>query len=399
MSTDVAADDAGGASAGFAAGWLGSAMNRLDASPRYRLARKLYNRNNHLVPPTLFLGGVGWDAVTLRRIDALVDNIILAVYLGLLGAFIMLTAFDRGDKLMFKPLKHLSGWSNGAIQFLCGGLFSAYVIYYTQSASLTTASLFLLLLVGLLVANEFIWDKTEIGNLYVLFGIYFMAVFCYFTFFLPIVFGTMGYGLFVLSGIISVVIVGAMLLLLYRKGVFETTKSYLGALGVVVALLLLMNLFYVQHWIPPVPLALRHGGMYRAVDIKGDAYVLTYNATPWYAFWDNPGEEVYEYRPGDTVHCFAAVFAPTKLEASVYHRWQVYDADDKTWVDTDRIGYRVEGGRDNGYRGSTFKQNVQPGTWRVTIETEDERPIGRVNFEIVKASEGEERMLKERLYY
>jgi hypothetical protein len=399
MSTDVAADDAGGASAGFAAGWLGSVMNRLDASPRYRLARRFYSRNNHLVPPSLFLGGVGWDAATLRRIDALVDNIILAVYLGLLGAFIMLTAFDRGEKLSFKPLKQLSGWSNGAIQFLCGGLFSAYVVYYTQSASLTTASLFLLLLVGLLVANEFIWDKTDIGNLYVLFGIYFMAVFCYFTFFLPIVFGTMGYGLFILSGIISVVIVGAMLLFLYRKGIFETTRSYLGAVGVVVALLLLMNLFYVQHWIPPVPLALRHGGMYRAVDVKDDAYALTYKATPWYAFWEDPDEEVYEYRSGDTVHCFAAVFAPTELKTSVYHRWQKYDADNEAWVDTDRIGYSVEGGRDNGYRGSTFKQNVQPGKWRVTIETADERPIGRVNFEIVTADPSEERVLKERLYY
>jgi hypothetical protein len=168
---------------------------------------------------------------------------------------------------------------------------------------------------------------------------------------------------------------------------------------VVVALLLLMNLFYVQHWIPPVPLALRHGGMYRAVDVKDDAYALTYKATPWYAFWEDPDEEVYEYRSGDTVHCFAAVFAPTELKTSVYHRWQKYDADNEAWVDTDRIGYSVEGGRDNGYRGSTFKQNVQPGKWRVTIETADERPIGRVNFEIVTADPSEERVLKERLYY
>ena len=192
MSTDVAAGDPGGASAGFAAGLLGSVMDRLDASPRYRLARMVYNRHENLIPPSLFLGGVGWDAATLRRIDALVDNVILALYLALLGGFIMLTAFERNDKLSLKPLKQISGWSNGAIQFLCGGLFSAYVVYYTQSASLTTASLFLLLLVGLLVANEFMWERTGVGKLYILFGVYFLAVFCYFTFFLPIVFGAMG---------------------------------------------------------------------------------------------------------------------------------------------------------------------------------------------------------------
>ncbi|PEN12253.1 hypothetical protein CRI94_14535 [Longibacter salinarum] len=395
MSTDVAATEAAGSAAGF----LGSIMNRLDASPRYRLARLFYRRHENLLPPTLFLGGVGWDAATLRRIDAIVDNVFLAVYLALLGAFIMLTAFDRAEKLKLKPLKQISGWSTGAIQFLCGGLFSAYVIYYTQSASLTTASLFLLVLVTLLVANEFMWERTGTGNLYILFGIYFLAVFCYFTFFLPIVFGTMGYGLFILSGIVSALIVGSMLFVLFKAGVFPSTRAYAGAASVVVGLLLLVNLFYVQHWIPPVPLALRHGGMYRGVEVQGEAYALKYAKPDWYAFWEDPDEEVIEYAPGDEVHCFAAVFAPTELETNVYHRWQTWNQRTESWVSTDRIGYGVEGGRDNGYRGSTFKRNVQPGKWRVTIETEDRRPIGRVNFEIVRADTSETREYGTRLYY
>lgn len=397
MSMDVASGgDPVGASAGVAAGLLGSVMDWLDASPRYRLARMFYHRHEGLIPPSLFLGGVGWDAATLRRIDALIDNVFLAVYLALLGGFIMISALDRSGRLTLKPLKQISGWSTGAIQFLCGGLFSAYVVYYTQSASLTTASLFLLLLVGLLVANEFIWNRTF--NLFVLFGIYFLAVFCYFTFFLPIVFGTMGYGIFLLSGIVSMVVVGAMLLFLYRRGVFQSTLSYAGAMGVVVSLLLLVNVFYIQRWIPPVPLALRHGGMYRSVEVQGSAYALRYRAAPWYAFWEDADEEVFEYAPGDEVHCFAAVFAPTELETSVYHRWQKYDERRERWMDTDRIGYRVEGGRANGYRGSTYKQNMQPGTWRVTIETADERPIGRVNFEVVPADTSEAVTYRTKLY-
>jgi hypothetical protein len=395
MSTDVAAGD----TAGSAVGFLGSIMDRLEGSPRYRLARLFYHRHESLLPPTLFLGGVGWDAATLRRIDALVDNVFLAVYLTLLGAFIMLTAFDRADKLTLKPLQQVSGWSAGAIQFLCGGLFSAYVIYYTQSASLTTASLFLLLLVSLLVANEFMWERTGTGNLYILFGIYFLAVFCYFTFFLPILFGTMGYSMFILSGIISVLIVGSMLFALYRAQVFPSTKAYAGTTGLVVALLLLVNLFYVQHWIPPVPLAMRHGGVYRDVEVQDEAYALSYQKPAWYAFWEDPDEEVFAYAPGDEVHFFAAVFAPTELETNVYHRWQTYDADREKWISTDRIGYRVEGGRDNGYRGSTFKRNIQPGKWRVTVETEDERPIGRVSFKIVPADTSTTRELGTRLYY
>jgi len=50
-------------------------------------------------------------------------------------------------------------WFPLALQFFLGGLFSAYVIFYFQSASFTKTSLFLGILVLLLTANEFL-EKT-----------------------------------------------------------------------------------------------------------------------------------------------------------------------------------------------------------------------------------------------
>lgn len=47
-------------------------------------------------------------------------------------------------------------------------------------------------------------------------------------------------------------------------------------------------------------------------------------------------------------------------------------------MNTDRIGYR----------GVTFKRHVHPGQWRVTVETADERPIGRIRFDVVSADTG-----------
>lgn len=84
-------------------------------------------------------------------------------------------------------LQALSTCSTGAIQVLFGVLFSAYVIYYPRSASLTTASLFLL---GLLVANELLWSWHRSG--YLLFRLYFLAVFCSLTFLLPVALGAVG---------------------------------------------------------------------------------------------------------------------------------------------------------------------------------------------------------------
>jgi len=45
----------------------------------------------------------------------------------------------------------------------------------------------------------------------------------------------------------------------------------------------------------------------------------------------------------------------------------------------------VVGGRDNGYRGYTFKRHVQPGRWRVEVRTETGRLLGRIPFELVPA--------------
>jgi len=371
-------------------------MDWLETAPRYRLVRRLYHRYEGYVPGALFLGGVGWDATTLQRIDALLDNVILGAYLLLLGGFVVLTTLSRSGSTLPKSLRQLNQWSTGAIQFLAGGLFSAYVIYYTQSASLSTASLFLLVLVAALVANELIWDRTL--NVYVLLGVYFLAVFCYFTFFLPIVFGTIGFGLFLTAGFLSAALLGILILYFDRNDVFPTTGSFLGAFGIILALLGMMNLFYIQQWIPPVPLALRHGGMYEDVEVRGDAYALRYEKAPWWKVWEDTDQEVIHHAPGDTVYAFAAVFAPTDLRTQVYQRWQVYDSTAQAWRDTDRIGYDVVGGRQNGYRGYTYKRHVRPGEWRVTVETADDRPIGRIRFQVVGSDTSRSVAYDTRLY-
>jgi hypothetical protein len=361
---------------------LGTLLRWLEQNSHYRWARRFLHRHDQAIPPVFFFSGVTWDALTLQRIDALLDNLILGAYLLLLGGFVVLGTLARNDRPLARPLQKLARWAPGATQFLSGGLFSAYVIYYTRSASLTTASLFLLVLVATLVANELIWGR--LWSTYVLVGIYFLAVFCYLTFFVPTFLGTMGFGTFLTSGFASAGLVIGLILYLDSHNVFRSTSAFVGAVGLVCSLLGLVVLFYVQHWIPPVPLALQEGGVYHDVDRERGAFVLHYEQPPWYQPWKNYNDP-FRLAPGDTVHCFAAVFAPTSLQTKVYHHWQYYDTERNTWVDTDRLGYEVVGGRRNGYRGVTFKRHVRPGEWRVTVETADRRPIGRIRFDVVPA--------------
>ncbi|MFT6883197.1 MAG: hypothetical protein ACJAVY_002000, partial [Marinoscillum sp.] len=55
----------------------------------------------------------------------------------------------------------------------------------------------------------------------------------------------------------------------------------------------------------------------------------------------------------------------------------------KRWEIIDNIGYDINGGRDGGYRGYTFKNNVKPGFWKVEVITEEELVIGVIDFEII----------------
>lgn len=328
--------------------WVETSLGALEGSRGYRLARLFLHRHEHAVPPLLFFGGVSWDALTLQHIGALVDNLILGIYLLLLGGFVVLAIRTRSGRPLPEPLQKLGTWAPSAIQFLAGGLFSAYVIYTTRSASFSDASLFLLVLVVVLVGNEIIWNRQ--WSPHVLIGVYFLAVCCYFIFLLPALLGEMGFGVFLISGLISAGVVTGLVLYLGRAEVFEGTWSFAGALATVCGLFGLVIIFYLNHWIPPVPLALRHGGVYDEVHRTEGAFVLTYEKPPWYRPWRNDEEPVH-YAPGDTVYCFAAVYAPTTIETDIYHRWQYYDPQRDTWVDTDRIGYELVGGRRNGYRG------------------------------------------------
>lgn len=344
-----------------------------------------YRAHEQYAPALFFFGGVGWDAATLRRIDALFDNVFLLAYLVALGALIVVAALVQHERTKHPWLVKYREAYPAAIQFFLGALFSAYVVYYSQSASLTGTSLFLGLLVGMLIANEFIHRRMT--NLYLLFGLYFLAAFSFFIFFVPILTKTMGYWTFFGGGVLSVLAVVAMLRFLDRKGVFAKRHEFFAACGLVLVLFGLLNLFYVQNWIPPVPLALRHGGIYHHVEPRTEAgvYDLSFEKPDWYEFWAT-SDDTFRYSEGDTVYCFTAIFAPTDLKTRVYHSWSFYDSDRKEWVQTDRIGYHITGSRDRGYRGHTRKRNLQPGRWRVDVQTAEGKTLGRIPFRVVRAT-------------
>jgi len=92
------------------------------------------------------------------------------------------------------------------------------------------------------------------------------------------------------------------------------------------------------------------------------------------------------------------VFAPTDFKKSIIHRWKWYNQDISEWELVEDIGYDITGGRDNGYRGYTYKNKVKRGEWKVEVITNEELVLGVVNFEIIIDSSLKPKGLKKRKY-
>jgi len=345
------------------------------------------------LPVVFFFAGVTYDTVTLTRIDRLTDNLILLLYLSLLGLLIILTG--RADLaraglpgVSTEPpaaaplLERTLPYFPHAVQFLLGGLFSAYAIFYSQSASLTGTAVFFAVLVGFLVANELFKDR--LTNLRLLVGLFALVCFSFLTFFLPVLTGIMNTPMFLLGALCSLAAVYWVIRQVYRDHPGKTTREMALTGAPAAGLVVILIGFYFLHWIPPVPLSLKFGGIYHQVGKQDGVYRLGFARGDWYEFWKRSDDP---FRGAGPASCFTAVFAPVALQTTVVHHWQYRPAgrSGAIFQTTDRIPLAIAGGREDGYRGYTTKSKLDPGEWRVDVETKDGRVIGRIGFHVVEA--------------
>jgi len=214
---------------------------------------KIYEKHKHFTPLISFTAGFLLDVFTLGRIDTLRDNLIIAFYIAAMGLFIILINLVKEDKIEKQFLLKYAEWYPIIVQFLSGGVFSKYVVFYFQSASMGKHWLFILLLVVVLVGNEFIHDKYS--NIKFQFVLYFLACFSFFIFSIPVLIGTMGTGIFILSGLLSLIYTLVILYFMFIKIATLDFSRFRTIAALLSAVYLLLTLFYFLNWIPPVPLS------------------------------------------------------------------------------------------------------------------------------------------------
>lgn len=327
-----------------------------------------------------FLAGFVWDAITIGRHVMATDLYIFTGYL--LGAGLILYAISRPSFVLAgSPAlpQRLQKWYSSALpylllQFLFGSLLSALFILYFKSASHALALVMTMLLGALLVANEFLENEYRRFTLsWALFGLCAMLMF---NFALPFTLGSVHAVWFYLSTVLG----AAMVIFLYTK-----TPHHLGSIWPVWVMAGALMLAYAADMIPPVPLVKRDIVMAYDLQKKDGHYLLTQQRSSWWVLWRKTSDDL-QAPAGQRVYCFSSIFAPSGLQTRLYHHWQIY-TEKIGWQTQSRIGFDLNGGRDDGYRGYTYKQHLRSGKWRVRVETENQKTIAIHDFTIDQGSQ------------
>ncbi len=346
--------------------------------------KKLYSKYEPYWSPVAMAAGFIFDNLTLRRVDLLAENLVIIIYLAaVLGLIFYLTAYEHG-RLKKELLIKIARISPYALQFFFGGLFSAFLVFYRRSASITSSWPFLLILASMLIDNELFRQRYQ--RLTFRLTIYFIAIFSYSVFAVPIIFNELGTKMFLLSGLVSILLLIIIVLLAKKitpQGVSQGKKSLLIS---VASIYILFNFLYFTNIIPPIPLALKDLMVAHSVKRVAQGYEVKFEPAPWYQFWRQENS-VINWKSGAPIYIYSAIFAPTDINAKIFHRWYYRNETIGKWQEKSLLGFEISGGTDRGYRGYSLKYQLQAGRWRVEVVNERGQILGRTKFEIVETSE------------
>lgn len=330
-----------------------------------------------------FIGGFIFDIIFLSAVDDLFSIIQQVLYLLIITLILHFEILFRLHKWRPNRRLILKVWDYRELilHFILGSLLSVYSLFYIKSSSLISSLIFLILMIGLLIANELPIVKSSKVSFKV--GLYAICLFSFFAILFPVLLGFVGWLPFALTIAATIGFFFFQIQLLRRRLPDEKTLVQ-AILFPGVSVVTIFTVFYFLGWIPPVPLSAKEQGIYHDVAKQNGSYLLS-TQNRWWTFWRS-GDQHFKARPGDKIFYYAQIYSPARFSDQVFVRWLFKDPR-QGWQKTDRIPLQISGGRETGFRTMATKANYQPGEWRIQLETELGHEITRLDFEIELDSE------------
>jgi hypothetical protein len=343
-------------------------------------ARNFYGRFERPISSFSLIFGFVFDALTLRRVDTLWENIWVFGHLIIVGVFIALVHIkeNKGGDENDPTKPHF--WYVNILQFFFGGILSTYLVFYFRSTDILATWPFIFILAIAFIANESL--KRHYVRLSFQISLFFLSVYSFAIFLVPVAIHKIGPWIFLLSGLLSLVFIALFIyvLFLFIKDKFTKSKNTIFLL--IGGIFVLVNVLYFTNLIPPIPLSLKDAGMYHLIQRNADGnYTMEHEnlgIAGYFQLYQN-----FKEVPGKPIYAYSAVFSPSNLNVTVIHEWQYYDELSKKWITETKIELPVIGGRDGGFRTYSVRYNLSVGKWRVNVETSQGQLIGRLRFNIV----------------
>ena len=330
-------------------------------------------------PFVFFVCGFCFDAFLLHRIDDPLMLVHQAIYLTLSALIIAWDLFiDAGKGTIPTWLQKLWRYREGILHFLLGTLLNVYTIFYFKSGSFVSSLSFLIILALLLFLNEV--RPSGIPKTFFRNSLFALCLISYMNILVSILIGSIGAIVFMIA--IAVAYLIHSIFVRFLKSRLEAHHIRRDIRMPFIGVAALYTLLYALKVLPPVPLSVKYVGIYHHISKSGEKYKLGYTRSKW-RFWEN-GDETFIAKPGEKIYCFIQIFSPSRFKEQLSVRWQFKDPK-HGWQKRDAIALNVVDGREEGYRGYTSKSNYEPGEWRVSIETQDGREVGRIGLEVIVA--------------
>jgi hypothetical protein len=333
-----------------------------------------------------FFAGFVIDSFLLPDATSPFTKYIGLAYLIILGLAILLREWIVSFNTASRFEQKAYGLLTFGVLFFSGASLSFVFIYALRSAAFAVSWPLLLILFLCMVANEII--DTHQYRFMIDMTVFFISLVFYTIFNIPVLFGMVNNFVFLVAIAMSV-LMGLVFVWRLRHisetAEHESSRAFALAIGVP----MFVGMLYMLNVIPAVPLSLKESGIYRAVARTPDGNYFGQKETDsrFLSRWRRP---VYHITDNNTaVYYFSSVGAPAEVSAPLTHVWEYYDEATRTWVMTTTIAFDMKGGRGEGYRAYSKKENVFPGMWRVTVKVDENRIVGRIRFYIKEGAVAE----------
>jgi len=346
-----------------------------------RRLKAIYEKYERVLIPGFLVVGFIFDIITFQALQigtALKLLMAYAFMAGLMLIFIQL--YDaRKEPSKYVIMSYARFLAPFAAQISVGALLSSSLLFYWFSGSLSVSWPLFALITGVMISSE-VFRQAYLRPAVQL-AVYNFVLLSYFSVFLPFVLRSLSAWIFILSGVLSTLIV-LLVLLLLTKFVPKIRQQQSQLFVAILSVFVVMSTFYFLKLIPPLPLSIREAGIYHAIIKRpGDYKLIGESETLLQKLV--PGQTIHADF-GDSLYAYTAIFAPAELSTVIYHRWEYKDSVAGKWIDKDLLHFTMRGGRQEGFRGFTSKTGLTPGKWRVTVQNSRGQVLGRLVFTVVE---------------